>query len=432
MSTPSSPLNSRIVSRSPVYYGWIILIVGTLGVIMSSPGQTYSFSIFIEEFIRDLGLSRTTVSSLYTVGTIVGSLALTFIGRNIDKRGNRRMVVLIALAFGVAIVYMSTVRSAAMLLVGIIFMRMLGQSSMTIVSYNVMNQWWVQRRGLVLGISTLLSATLGPGLFPNLINWLIPQIGWRSAYLVLATIVVGTMVPLGWLFYRERPERYGLLPDGTASRLAAAKARLSETTPRFVEHNWTAREAMGTYAFWIIVLSISAFAMLATGLTFHIVSIFADNGLSADLAAAIFLPMSLTTSLFAIPGGWLIDRIDAKYMLAFGLILQATTILVSTSIATPLLAVAYGVIFGLTSGVARVIANVIWANYFGRKYLGTISGVTSTITAGASGVGPLIYGLGRDLAGSYWPSLWISSLFPLTLAVFVLFMRRPVKATDAS
>jgi cyanate permease len=70
---------------------------------------------------------------------------------------------------------------------------------------------------------------------------------------------------------------------------------------------------------------------------------------------------------------------------------------------------------------------VIWANYFGRKYLGAIVGVASTFGAAASGVGPLIYGVGRDLSGTYWPSLLLSAVFPATLAVAVLFMRRPVR-----
>ena len=77
---------SRLVEKSPVYYGWVILVVGTLGMIMSSPGQTYSVSIFIEQFIEELGLSRTLVSTLYSVGTITGSLALPAIGRQVDKR----------------------------------------------------------------------------------------------------------------------------------------------------------------------------------------------------------------------------------------------------------------------------------------------------------------------------------------------------------
>lgn len=410
---------SRVIQKSPVYYGWVVLAVGTVGVIMSSPGQTYSFSIFIESFIAELGLRRSLVSGLYTVGTITGSLALPFIGRKIDQRGNRRMVVLIALAFGAACVYMGFVQNAVMLVIGFIFMRMLGQSSMVIVSNNLMNQWWVRRRGFVLGISTLVASVLGVGLFPNLINFLIPQVGWRGAYFVLAAIVVGTMVPLGYLFFRERPELYGLEPDGS---LAYNALSMQATA---AEENWTSAQAVRTGAFWLINLSIGAFAMLVTGLTFHIVSIFGDSGLSPDLAAAMFLPMSLTTSAVGIPGGWLIDRINAKYFLCFGLVMLTVTILFSTSVSSAGLAVLYGVSMGLTSGVSRVVSNVIWANYFGRKHLGSIVGIASTFAAAASGLGPLIYGLGRDLSGSYTPSLLLSALFPAALAVAVLFMRKP-------
>ncbi len=415
-------LSSRIINKSPVHYGWVILVVGTIGLIMSSPGQTYSFSIFIEQFINDLGMSRSLVSTLYAAGTVIGSLALPFIGRAIDRRGNRMMVVLISLGFGLVCIGMGMVQNAWMLLLGIIFMRMLGQSSTVIVSLNVINQWWVRRRGFVLGISTFASAILGPGLFPNLINWLIPQIGWRGAYFVLGAMVLGIMLPIGYLFFRERPERYRLLPDAGLVNLIDPK---QPDIP--AEQNWTRAEAIRTAAFWLITLSIASSAMLNTGLTFHIVSIFADNGLSANLAAAIFVPMSLTTALVSIPGGWLTDRINIKYMLAFGLLLQAITILVSTSIGSSFLAIAYGIVFGISSGTMRVVSSVVYANYFGRAHLGAISGLTSTIASFASGLGPLIYGVGRDMAGSYWPALLISALYPATMVVLVLLMKRPQK-----
>lgn len=429
-SQPPPVLHSRVITKSPVYYGWIVLVVGTLGVIMSSPGQTYSFSIFIEEFIRDLSISRSLVSTLYAVGTVTGSLALPFIGREIDKRGNRKMVVVIAIAFGIACFYMSTVNGAFMLMIGIIFMRMLGQSSIVIVSRNVINQWWVRRRGFISGISTLAAALLGTGLFPNIINWLIPRFGWRVSYLILGVAVIGIMVPIGYLFFRERPELYGRLPDGKTIQPDVADEQssfLELKSAELPEENWTRAEAVRTRAFWLIVISIAAFSMLGTGLTFHIVSIFADNGLSADLAALIFVPMSLTTALMGIPGGWLIDRFGAKYLLFVGLLLQTATILSSTSISSQEIALAYGVIFGLTNGFARVVSNVVYANYFGRIHLGAITGLTSTIGAAASGLGPMVYGIGRDLAGSYWPALWMSALFPAIMAVLILFLQKPTQ-----
>ena len=431
MQSTEPTLKSRVIDRSPVHYGWVALVVGTLGVIMSSPGQTYSFSIFIEEFIRDLEISRSLVSTLYAVGTVTGSLALPFIGREIDKRGNRTMVIVIAFAFGIACYYMSTVNGAIMLMIGIIFMRMLGQSSIVIVSRNVINQWWVRRRGFISGISTLAAAFLGTGMFPNIINWLIPRFGWRTSYLILGSAVIGIMVPVGYLFFRERPELYGLLPDG--EKAGGEKDPHDWDKPKnavqpVAEENWTRAEAVRTSAFWLIVISVAAFSMLGTGLTFHIVSIFADNGLSADLAAIIFIPMSLTTALMGIPGGWLIDRFGAKYLLFVGLISLTLLILSSTSIANRDLAFAYGILFGLTNGFARVVANVVYANYFGRVHLGAITGLTSTIGSAASGLGPMVYGIGRDLAGNYWPALLISALFPAIMAVSILFLKKPAKS----
>ena len=422
--------HSRIVQKSPIHYSWVILIVGTLGMILSSPGQTYSVSIFIEQFIQDLGLSRSLVSSLYTIGTVTGGLALPMVGRQIDKRGSRTMVVIISLLFGLACIYMGFVQNAVMLGIGFVGIRMLGQGSMSIVSRNVVNQWWVRRRGAILGIAVLASSILGVALFPNLINWLIPQVGWRTTYMLLGGLVIVLMLPVGGIFFRNRPELYGLLPDADVEEKVGETARpregvgaVSPTSP--LEENWALPQVIRTRAFWLIVLGTSTFDMLSTGLTFHIVSIFADNGLSNDLAAAVFLPVAATTAVIGLLSGLLIDRVPAKYLLSIGLFLQTATLLMTTSLINPTVAIMYGIIMGATGGLARTISNVIWANYFGRQNLGAISGVTSSIGVVASGLGPLWFGVWRDVAGSYTPALLISAVLPLVLAVFALTIQRP-------
>ena len=94
---------SWVISHSPVFYGWVIMLMGTLGMVMTSPGQTYAVSVFIEYFINDLGISRSLVSTLYTIGTLVGSFALPIVGRQLDRRGPRLMMSVVAVLFGAAL-----------------------------------------------------------------------------------------------------------------------------------------------------------------------------------------------------------------------------------------------------------------------------------------------------------------------------------------
>ena len=142
MSQPQAPAlrTSRLVNQSPIYYGWVILAMGTLGMIMTSPGQTYAVSIFIEHFITDLGISRGMVSTLYTFGTLIGSFVLPLVGRQIDRRGPRLVMMLITLLFGLACIYMGFVSNVVTLGLGFVFIRMLGQGSLSMVSTNLINQ----------------------------------------------------------------------------------------------------------------------------------------------------------------------------------------------------------------------------------------------------------------------------------------------------
>lgn len=415
--------SSRLVNRSPIFYGWVILAAGSLGMILTSPGQTYSFSIFIEHFIADLGISRSLVSTLYTVGTLTASFALPMVGRQLDRRGGRVMVVVVTLLFGLATLYMGSVQNALMLGIGFVLMRMLGQGSLSLVCKTVMNQWWVRRRGLIMGISGMISALLGSGSFPNLINWLISRYGWRGTYWILGVALWAIMLPVGWIFFRSRPEDYGLQPDGHGERgnkapgwLSLFDRKVENPSLSPLEDNWTRKEAMGTRVFWVTLLGLAAISMLGTGLTFHVVSIFQDSGLTAGVAAAVFLPTAATSAVVQLVGGLLVDRLPVRVLLAFCLVLQAVTLVMAPYLFSVEVALFYGVLSGIGNGLQAIIHSVVWANYFGRQHLGSITGVVTTVLVAASALGPMPMGVARDLLGSYTAVLTVMAILPLILA----------------
>ena len=63
--TRVSLIKDRWVTGFPVFYGWVIMVVGTIGVIMTGPGQTYGVSIFWEHIIKELVHQGRSIQGVY-------------------------------------------------------------------------------------------------------------------------------------------------------------------------------------------------------------------------------------------------------------------------------------------------------------------------------------------------------------------------------
>ena len=89
------------VQRVPLFYGWIVVVVGTIGVLCSAPGQTVGVSVFTDHLMAATRLTRVQLSLTYLVGTLAGAFLLPRAGRIYDRLGSRTMTVLTAFALAV-------------------------------------------------------------------------------------------------------------------------------------------------------------------------------------------------------------------------------------------------------------------------------------------------------------------------------------------
>lgn len=418
------PPSSRVVAATPFYYGWVILAVGAIGGVMTSPGQTYAFSAFLDHFIVDLDLSRGLVSTLYTAGTLTASFVLPFVGRRFDRHGARLTITVVSLLLGLACIYMSLVRNAVMLVIGFFLLRQLGQGSLSLASKGVINLWWVRRRGRMMGYVGVLGALLG-GLFPYLINRLIPLLGWRGTYVALGLLVIAVMLPLGWGLVRNRPEDHGLRPDGDDP------GHDTQQPDGTREVDWTLAQVMRDPAFWVTAAGMSSMSMLNTGLFFHVFSVFDDAGLDATVAAKVFVPIATTGAVMQLIAGHLVGRVPLRLLLAAALVLEAGVLLAATRLSTVPEAWAFGIGWGVQSGLEMLVMGVIFATYYGRKHLGTIAGFASTLLVAASALGPMPIGIARDLLGSYTAVLTTFAALPASLALACVLFGRPAAQPPA-
>jgi sugar phosphate permease len=402
----------------------MILGAGTFGIIMTSPGQTFIVQAFIEEFMGDLGLSRTMVSTLYMIGTLANAalLQLIGVGRMIDKRGPRIMVLIISILLGLTCVFMGFVHSAVMLCLGFIALRFFGQGSLSLVSGTMINQWWSRRRGTMRGISGVAMSALALGVLPGVVKSLIQSVGWRMTYGLFGAVRVLVMAPVGYWLFRRRPEDHGLLPDGDTGQL-------DKDTRAANEVSFTLSQAMRTPAFWSLSLGTAAISMLSTGLIFHMESIVTDSGLTSAIAAAVFIPIGMTQALLRFPFGVLVDRIGPRLIVVMGLMFQALILWMASRLSTVLSAYAYGVAFGVMQVCWGTASAVMWAKYYGREHLGSITSVAMSIAIVGTALGPMIMAVARDLTGSYGPLFNLIAFFPLVLAVVNIFVRPPEALT---
>lgn len=409
---PENVRYSRMVAHTKMYYGWVVLFAATFGMFMTTPGQTLGVSIFLDPIVTELGISRATVSLMYTVGTLIGSLALPFVGRFIDRQGPRKAVIAITALFALACVWMGTISNPATLLIGFVLIRGLGQGALGLVSLHVINLWFVQKRGLAVGLSGLGMA-LATALFPFFIESLIASAGWRLAYMMLGGLVAVTILPLGAWLYRGRPELYGLKPDGARD---VGREHLR------TERDYTLPQARRTLTFWIYSVSDFFVAALGTGLIFHHYDIMANSGIDRLTAAAVFIPFGFITAGTNLLTGALMDRVPPKFLLSIMLMLLCASLGVAPFVSTPFMVLIYGLILGLSQGMKGAIQGSVYAYYFGRDHIGAIKGFAITLSVAGTACGPLLFAIGSDLWGGYAPILLLSGLPPLLLSLVIPFV----------
>ena len=205
--------------RVPFYYGWVVVVAGTIGAIASVPGQTAGVSVFTDDLISTTGLTRLQLAIAYLVGTGMSGLFLGAGGRAIDRHGSRVVAFAATLGLSATLVALSAIRPLStpiglvVMSVGFGCLRFSGQGLLTLASRTMVAQWFDRRRGLVTAAS---SAVVGFAIAacPALFLMLIDIDGFRTAWRIMALTLVVVVGSIIITFYRVSPEAAGIKIDG--------------------------------------------------------------------------------------------------------------------------------------------------------------------------------------------------------------------------
>lgn len=372
-------------------------------------------SVFLDPMIRDLGISRSAVSTAYLVGTLAGAAAMPFVGRALDRWGARRTMAAVGAVFGAVLLGLSAVTGVLGLTAGFVGIRMAGQGALGLVASTVAALWFTRRRGTAIGIVTA-TGSAGISLAPVLLERVVATLGWRETWAVEGLVVWAVVLPVALLGLRNRPADLGQHPDGVVPT-AVDTARDAAGATR--------AQALRTPFFWVVVSGVAVSGTLSTAVAFHQVALLGERGLSPTEAAANFLPQTVAGLAATLGVGILVDRFSPRWLTSASMLTLAAGLLWGTVVSPGWSALGYGAAIGAAGGAIRSLEAASFPRVFGTAHIGSIRGVVTAISVGSTAFGPVLFALVRAGTGAFTDALLWTSLLPLAVAAVAVLVRPP-------
>ncbi|MCK9356676.1 MAG: MFS transporter [Dehalococcoidia bacterium] len=404
------------------FYGWWIVLATFLCNVITFGCAFYSFSLFVTPLQQDLGWGRGDVMAGFSLYFLVSGFVSPQVGRLVDRYGARVVMTAGAVILGIGFLVLSLMSSLWQFSLGYALVGLGSACAGQVPTSTVVSNWFVRRRGTAVG---LMASGVGGGglvLAPIAGAYLLPTFGWNQSYLVLGILCWAVIIPLAVLVIRTRPEEKGLAAYGADSGGARTSG---PTRPR---QGVTLRMAAGTVTFWLIVVTylLSQFAQVGT--IQNQVPFFEEAGFPIAVTAGALGAVGLGSALTKFGFGWLCDRMQARYALAIGLLLQIASIIILMNVkadSPASMAWAYAVAMGLGIGSWLPTMSMLVSSYYGMGNYGAIFGAVTIPYAVGSAIGPLAAGRMYDAAGNYDGVFVLFLVFLIVSVATILAARRP-------
>lgn len=383
-------------SKQRIFYGWWI-VVGCFFLNFSAIGVVFNtLGVFIRPVSESLGFTRGGFTLYFTISALSMMFTAPFVGKLIERFSLRLVVTISSIILTASFVLFSQCRTLGQFYILGVFSGIgLAGSSIIPVS-NMITHWFVDKRGLAMGI--VFAATGIGGLTANpLANWIIVNHGWQAAYLSLGLLVGILTIPVAIFVVRGKPADMGLRPLG-AEAAQAAEGELEGVT---------LTEAIKMSTFWLFALLILFTNIANMGVLHHIIPYLTDLGYASSTAAMLVSFHMGVLMIGKVVTGRVADKLGLIKCYVLLIICMVASILLLYGMQVFWVAIAFCIIFGFASPVITVFPPLFTAKYLGRKHFAIVYGVLSIFSALGTALGTPLSGFIHDWTKSYYPAFAI-------------------------
>ena len=421
--TDSHATDTSRKKRRRIFYGWYIVVASVAANTIFSAAYFQGFGVLIIPIERTFGWDRWVVSAAMSLRQLESGIISPVVGFLLDRLSARKLIFWSALIAAAGFIGLGFTNSIVTFFLFFVVVSLGASGVSHAVTWPVIiSRWFRRNRGLAIGL-----AVTGP-IFGSPIVILNTQIeeayGWR-AVLIGYGILVLVGVTLISMLVRDRPEPYGLRPDGDPPEEDASTERFTGASARRPDTGLTLHAVVRTKEFWLFTSYLAGTFTVNSAFQLHMIPYFhQDMGLTSAWAAVVQSMVFIMSGFGRIGGGYLLDKIDYRLVLAAVAAMMGFALLylqlvdVNTVSATLPFALMFGVSFGCLVPMRGAVGSIM----FGTRAIGRVLGILQGAPIAAGVIGPMLMGIIFDLNGSYSVAIWglivISALMvPLSLAM---------------
>lgn len=384
-------------SKDGIYYGWLVVAAGTFIALMGV-GPFSGFGVFVIPMSEEFGWSRSAVSLAASVAALVGGFSQPFMGRIFDRVGGRRLMLCGLLALGAANILLAFTNHIIHLVLAFGVVMALSESAGAFnTSVALVARWFHRRRATAVAIISS-GASMGGLILVPFIAFVIPLVGWRTAWAILGLFILCLALPVAFFVIRNDPSELGKLPDGGDILPDQTTTAPISRGPLEVDY-WT--RALGSVPFWQILGGYFICGVSTSMISTHYVPYAIEKGFSPQLAATAFGVMSALNIAGALLAGILGDRIGRKNLLGLVYLMRASGYLILLTAPGLWGLFGFAVIAGFSWIATVPLTTSLTAEVYGLKNIGTLSGIVYMAHQIGGALSIQFSGIMRDLTGAY-------------------------------
>ncbi len=407
--------------QKDIYWGWVV-VFGAFGMLSLTYGTRYCFGIFVKPMFVEYHWPMSVISLGASINIFVYALIGVFTGRLLDKFAAKWILTVGAVitAFGFASINFIQTPMGLFLSYGLLCG--IGTACAGVVVNNAaVGKWFVRKKGLALGISSM-GIGFGTMVLTPLAGYIVDHYPWRTGFIFISGVIFVFGILISQFFMGKlNPESLGLLPDGKKAHKNKGNPHISPLKPKKI----SIKPLLKNTRFWVLALCNLVGAMTSMMTFVHQVTYALDQDIGKVAAAFSLGIIGISGGFGKLFFGWLSDRIkDAKYSASLGYLIMALGMFILLNAKTVMGLSLFAVIFGFGYGSLAPLMPYLLSDRFGRHTLGTAFGLLIFFVAGiGGGMGPFLGGIIFDVTGAYAYAWKLNMVALFAVSFFILALK---------